>query len=62
MSSLYNKEYLNTVNKTVLDNIINGTTSFDPTSLKDRKTTVVLQHYLIKYIEEHGKTNNVNKI
>ncbi len=62
MSSLYNKEYLNTVNKTVLDNIINGTTSFDPTSLKDRKITVVLQHYLIKYIEENGKTDNTNRI
>ena len=61
MSSLYNKGYLNTYDDEKMLNIIEGKTSSipDPNKIEDRYTYVGLQHYLIKYIEENGKKNNV---
>ena len=61
MSSLYNKGYINTYDDEKMLNIIEGKTSNipDPNKIEDRYIYVGLQHYLIKYIEENGKKNNV---
>ena len=60
MSSLYNKEYIQSVNINRLIDYIEGRRTIDFNDLTKRKDMVVLQHYLIKYIEENGKTKNIN--
>ncbi|MBR5369851.1 MAG: hypothetical protein IK137_00945 [Bacilli bacterium] len=60
MSSLYNKNYISIYDDEEMLNIIEGKTNNipDPNKIEDRYNYIVLQHYLIKYIEENGKKNN----
>ena len=62
MSNLYNKEYIKTCNQSFLKSLIENNTKVDFTALVERKEIVVLQHYIIKYIEENGKTNSINNM
>lgn len=62
MSSLYSKEYLQTVSETKLKNYIDGKIPIDFSDSYNRKDMTVLQHYLIKYIETYGKTKQANEI
>lgn len=62
MSSLYNKEYINTCDQSIFKNLIENNTKVDFTALFKRIEIVVLQHYIIKYIEENGKTNSINNM
>lgn len=64
MSSLYKKNYIDNYDSNVMLDILEGNTSYipDPYNLKERRIYVTLQHYLIKYIEEHGKTKITNSL
>lgn len=64
MSSLYNKGYITAsvdrkVNKILTEG---GSFDIDVDDLSNREAYVVVQHCLIKYIEQHGKTDNVDKM
>jgi len=64
MSSLYNKRYLEIVDLYDMQSILEGKKEYkvDATNLRERKTFIFLQHYLIDYIEKHGKTVEADKI
>lgn len=62
MSSLYKKSYIYSYNKQDMLDILEGKIAFtiDPTDLRYRRKYVTLQHFLIQYIEKHGK-NRITK-
>ena len=62
MSSLYNSEFISSISESKMIDYIEGKYSLDFTKLENRKDLVCLQHYLIKYIEKYGKTQNVNRV
>lgn len=64
MSSLYKNNYIESYNEEILLNILNGKTPYtpNPNNLRERCTYITLQHYLIKYIEENGKSKITNKL
>ena len=63
VSNLYNKGYIDTVSSNILLDMVEGRKTLPNISnLEDRQFYVVLQHYLIKYLEENGKTSNVKKL
>lgn len=63
MSSLYNKFYLKSKSEEYLSDIFTGKKdiNLDPNNLETKHEYVVLQHYLIKYLEKNGKTPDVQK-
>ena len=64
MSSLYNKNYVEVLPEEALKKIVTGELNVDLSvdNLKNKKCYVVLQHYLIKYLEHNGKTRDVNRL
>lgn len=64
MSSLYKKNYISNFNSDEMLNILTGKTQYipDPYNLKERRKYITLQHHLIKYLEENGKTKTINKL
>lgn len=64
MSSIYNKGYIKkSEEKRILD-MLEGRTNYlpNPNNLKERYGYIIFQHYLVKYIEEHGKTPRIKEI
>ena len=64
MSSLYKSNYLSQCNPQEMVNIINGKIKYipDPKDLEDRQKYIILQHYLIKYLEHFGKTEQLTSL
>lgn len=64
MSSLYNKNYIYSYNQKELLDILNGKTFYtlNITNLYERRKYITLQHFLIKYLEKHGKTKNIKEL
>lgn len=64
MSVLYKNNYITSYNKKEIIDILTGKTSYipDPYNLQERRKYITLQHFLIKYIEEKGKTKITNDL
>ena len=64
MSSLYDNNYIRHYNNQKMYDILDGKVNYvqDPNDLGDKQRYVTLQHFLIKYMEKHGKTPIVNKL
>lgn len=64
MSSLYNKGYILSYNKKNMLDILEGKTTInlDPNNFILRPKYIALQHFLIQYIENHGKTKIVKEL
>ena len=64
MSSLYNKGYILSYKKEYMLDILEGKTTINlnPNDLVLRPKYIALQHFLIQYIENHGKTKIVKEI
>ena len=64
MSSLYSKNYIHSYNKQEMLDILDGKNTFtdNPTDSRYRRRYVTLQHFLIQYIERHGKTKVAKEI
>ena len=63
MSSLYNNNYISSLREEYISNVFKEHEYVDlnPNNLDKKQLYVVLQHYLIKYIEENGKDNYTQK-
>ena len=64
MSSLYKKNYIASYRKEYMLDVLEGriTINLNPTDLVTRSQYIALQHFLIQYIEKHGKNEIVKKI
>lgn len=64
MSVLYKNNYVTSYNKKEIIDILTGKTPYipDPYNLQERRKYITLQHFLIKYIEEKGKTKITNDL
>ena len=64
MSSLYSKDYIYTCKEEDLRKILEGRVNYDlsPNNLDNRHIYVVMQHYLINYMEHYGKTDKVKDL
>ena len=64
MSSLYKKNYIASYRKEYMLDVLEGRTTINlnPTDLVTRSQYIALQHFLIQYIEKHGKNEIVKKV
>lgn len=64
MSSLYSKNYIHSVKSSDIKPIFTGEVDYipDPNNIDERKKYIAVQHYLIKTLEEKGKTPVINKL
>ena len=64
MSSLYSKNYIFSINPEDIKPIFTGEINYipDPNNIEERKKYITIQHYLIKELEEKGKTPIINKL
>ncbi len=64
MSSLYNKNYILSYNAKKIKPIFEGDENYipNPNNMEERDKYISIQHHLIKYLEENGKTPIINKL
>ena len=62
MSNLYSKGYISSYPEKILKEALLGNKNIEATDLENRRLYVVLQHYLINYLEKNGKSKEVKKM